>query len=94
MEILPTEKCREILKKEILDISASRFHPKPSFSQNDREDYLDSNDTDFEDLDNRIYELDKKINLIDKIVEYIKENRMAFYFQGQIEVDESTHHSI
>lgn len=74
--------------KEIIEESARRFGNKPSFDRTERENLLDSIDEDFEDLDTRFYDLDNKVNLTERIADYIEENKTAFYFEGEIEVEE------
>src|SRR5690606_8240137 len=57
--------------KEIIEESARRFGNKPSFDRTERENLLDSIDEDFEDLDTRFYDLDNKVNLTERIADYI-----------------------
>lgn len=73
--------------KEIIEESARRFGNKPSFDRTERENLLDSIDEDFADLDTRFYELDNKVNLTERIADYIEKNKIAFYFDGEIEVE-------
>lgn len=74
--------------KEIIQESARRFGQKPSFDRTKRENLLDSIDEDFSDLDSRFYDLDNKVNLTERIADYILKNKMAFYFDGEIEIEE------
>jgi len=74
--------------KEIIEESARRFGQKPSFDRAERENLLDSIDEDFSDLDDRFYDLDNKLNLTERIADYIEENKIAFYFEGEIEIEE------
>lgn len=74
--------------KAITEESIQRFGMKPSYDRTERERLLDSLDEDFEDLDKRFYELDRKINITDKIAAYILLNPRHFYFEGEIEVPE------
>jgi hypothetical protein len=72
--------------KRIIEESAKRFGSKPSFDRTERENFLDSIDEDFEDLDSRFYKLDSELNLTDKIAQYISANPIPFYFEGEIEI--------
>lgn len=72
--------------KKIIEESAKRFGGKPSFDRTERENLLDSIDEDFDDLDTRFYKLDSELNITDKIAEYILDNPIPFYFEGEIEV--------
>lgn len=74
--------------KEIIEESARRFGQKPSFDRTERENLLDSIDEDFADLDSRLYDLDNKVNLTERIADYIEKNKIAFYFDGEIEIVE------
>jgi hypothetical protein len=71
---------------KIIEESANRFGSKPSFDREERENVLDSLDIDFDDLDARFYKLDSTVNITDRIADYIQENKVAFYFEGEIEV--------
>jgi hypothetical protein len=79
-ELIGISEAQKIIKE-----SSERFNPKPSFDREKRENYLDITDIEFEDLDDRIYSLDEKINLIEKIADYINTDRMPFYFEGEVE---------
>lgn len=71
---------------QVIKESSIRFSPVPSFNQEEREDYLDSTDIDFEDLDDKLYALDNEINLTATVANYIAKNRSEFYFEGEVEI--------
>lgn len=79
-ELIGIPEAQKIIKE-----SSERFNPQPSFDRIKREDYLVATDIEFEDLDNRIYSLDEQINLTEKIADYIYNDRMPFYFEGEVE---------
>ena len=71
--------------RSIIQESCNRFEPRPSFDREEREGFLDVVDVEFEDLDERIYLLDEKNNLTEKIAHYICNHRESFYFKGEVE---------
>ena len=47
---------------------------------------MDKMKLNFDDLDDRFYEIDKKVDVTKVMAEFIKKNRKDFYFNGTIEV--------
>lgn len=74
--------------KEIIEESAKRFETRPSFDREELENALDKLDEDFDDLDTRFYKLDSTVNITERIADYILKNKIAFYFEGDIEIPE------
>jgi hypothetical protein len=74
--------------KEIIEESAKRFGTGPSFDREERENALYKLDEDFDDLDTRFYKLDSTVNITERIADYILKNKIAFYFEGDIEIPE------
>jgi hypothetical protein len=74
--------------KEIVEESAKQFGTMPSFDREERENALDKLDEDFDDLDSRFYKLDSIVNITERIADYILKNKIAFYFEGDIEIPE------
>lgn len=74
--------------KEIIGESARRFGTRPSFDREEREEALDLMDEDFDDLDSRFYSLDESVNITERIADYIQDNKIAFYFDGEVAVPE------
>ena len=72
--------------KEIIEESAKRFGTRPSFDREERENVLDVLDEDFDDLDSRFYKLDSAVNITERIADYIQANKIAFYFEGDVEI--------
>lgn len=79
-ELLGISRAHEIVKE-----STQRFETNPSFTQSEREDFLDLHEEiEFDDLDTLFYQLDEEINLAHTIAEYIDQNRVHFYFEGEV----------
>lgn len=74
--------------KEIIEESVKLFGKPPSFDRSEREGALDLLDEDFNDLDSRFYTLDGELDLTKRVADYIEANKMAFYFEGEIEAPE------
>jgi hypothetical protein len=72
--------------KAIIEESAKRFGTRPSFDREERQNSLDKLAEDFDDLDSRFFKLDSTVNITDKIADHILANRIAFYFDGDIEM--------
>lgn len=69
---------------DILQRSANLMGGNPSLDRATRETQLEQKTPDFEKLDNRFYEL-KEADIEKAIMTYIKANRQAFYFEGEVE---------
>jgi hypothetical protein len=72
---------------EVVDIiteSVSRMGGNPSLDRATRQGQLDDYEPDFNDLDSRLYAIDTEI--YDGIYQYIRKNRIAFYFEGDLQV--------
>jgi hypothetical protein len=73
--------------KEFADLvaeSARRLGGAPSFDRQERGTQLEKSKAEFGDLDDRLYELEDKIDEEKKFMEYIRANRTKFYFSGKI----------
>ena len=68
---------------EIIAESAKRMGGQPSSVREERIRALEKDGLDFDDLDNRFYELSKSIDA--KLREYILENSADFLFDGEVE---------
>lgn len=71
---------------DILDESVSRMGGSPSLDRDERQQQLELNQPDFNDLDDRFYKLQDTINLYQIMHQYIEEHREAFYFEGEVEM--------
>lgn len=77
---------------KIIEESAKKFGAKPSFDREEREKVLDLLDIDFNDLDTRFYKLDSTEDITERMSDYIKKNKKAFYFEGEIEVPNNNYY--
>ncbi len=71
---------------DILTEAVNRMGGSPSLDREERWEEMDSNEPDFEDLDSRFYEFTDEA-VYAAILEYVRNNRESFYFDGDIEVD-------
>jgi hypothetical protein len=72
---------------EVVDIiteSAKRLGGEPSMDRETRQKDLARIKPNFDDLDDQFYELEKKIDINEKIMEYIENHRTYFYFEGKV----------
>jgi Domain of unknown function (DUF4375) len=69
----------------IVAISADRLGGSPSSDREERNEQLDSVDPDFDDLDEAFAELQKRVNLDQQIMTFIRARPADFYFSGTIE---------
>lgn len=72
---------------DIIEESISRIGVNPSFVRQERIDQLDD-DADFDDIDDKFYQLQDKIDSHSAMLDYIKAHREKFYFEGDIEDEE------
>ncbi|MHC1782266.1 MAG: DMP19 family protein [Anaerolineaceae bacterium] len=69
---------------KILEESARHMGGEPSLDRKTRWKQLDKYRTDFDDLDQRFYAMDDEVGVEKILYEYIRNNRGAFYFDGQV----------
>lgn len=69
----------------IIDQSAQRLEGNPSLIREERQEQMDRTEPRFDDLDDMLFELEKKINLDEKLIAYIRANRTQFLFSGLVE---------
>jgi len=67
---------------EIIAESARRMGGSPSFDRDERNAVLDKKRPPFDDLDNRLYEAEKKVNIEEAMNSYVRKNHQAFRFSG------------
>lgn len=70
---------------EIIQESAARMGGNPSLDRATRQDQLDAQQANFDDLDNRFYELEETIDMDEIMHQYILKHRSAFYFEGEVQ---------
>jgi hypothetical protein len=68
----------------IIDESSRRLGGTPSLDRGERQGQLERFNPQFDDLDNKFFRLDKKLNYERKLMEYIRANRKKFYFSGKV----------
>lgn len=71
---------------EILSQAVARFSQPPSRERTARQEQLDRDRPDFEDLDTRFYDLEISIDMDAAMMAFIKAQREAFYFDGTVKV--------
>jgi hypothetical protein len=68
----------------IIDESSRRLGGAPSLDRGERQGQLERFNPQFDDLDNKFFRLDKKLNYERKLMEYIRANRKKFFFSGKV----------
>ena len=69
---------------KIIEESASRIGGDPSLDRAKRQSQLDKIKPNFDDLDTRLYTLEKSMDIDQAMREYILKHRTAFYFEGEV----------
>jgi hypothetical protein len=69
----------------ILRLSADRMGGSPSLDRAERHDQLKERQTSFEDCDEALYGLKKRIDFGQKMIDFIRQHPSDFYFSGTIE---------
>jgi hypothetical protein len=69
---------------EVLKSATRKLGGSPSLDRTLRNEQLNNGSVDFDREDNEFYEIDKTVNLEDRLIEYIQKNRKDFYFSGNI----------
>jgi hypothetical protein len=70
---------------QILTIAAERLGGSPSLDRGERQEQLERYRPEFDDLDEAFAELQRKTDLNEKIMEYIRSRPSDFYFSGTVE---------
>ncbi|MCL4301353.1 MAG: DUF4375 domain-containing protein [Anaerolineae bacterium] len=73
---------------EILEESAKRLGGKPNLDRETRWAQMDTYHPAFDDLDDRFYDLENRVDLDTIMRDYIIKNREAFYYEGDIQKPE------
>ncbi len=71
--------------RAVFDESVERMGGRPSKNRERRFEQLDSARADFDDLDERFYELEGSSDFDSLLLDYIKRHRDSFYFDGMVE---------
>jgi hypothetical protein len=69
---------------EIIKESANRLGGYPSKDREERWEQMDVCNANFDDLDDRFYKIEKKIDIDEELLKYIRQNREYFYFDGNV----------
>ncbi len=69
----------------ILRISAERMGGSPSLDRQERQEKMESQEPEFQDLDEAFWDLQKTVNLDEVVIKYIRTRPADFYFSGTIE---------
>jgi hypothetical protein len=70
---------------KILRISAERLGGSPALDREERNEQLISQDPDFHDLDEAFGDLQKRVDINESIMKFIRDRSSDFYFSGTIE---------
>lgn len=74
---------------EVVDViaeSARRFPTMPSLVRTERQEALLSAEPVFDDLDDRLYDLQEQHDVDGLMMKFVQENREAFYFDGTLSI--------
>jgi hypothetical protein len=69
----------------LIEQAASRLGGNPSLVREERQQQLEAHDCQFDDLDQQLFALEKKIDLNEKLLNYIRKHRTKVYFSGQVD---------
>lgn len=75
---------------DILNEAGRRLGGVPARDRTERGQQLDQSHSEFDDLDTRFYELDKKMNLDAVMTTYVRSHAAAFTFHGFVHIPRST----
>jgi hypothetical protein len=68
---------------EIITESAQRLRGRPSFDREERQHQLELSKP-LDDLDDKLFDFEKQVDLDAKLSDYIRKNRSKFYFCGLV----------
>jgi len=71
---------------DLIKESTKRLGGDPSKDRDERQEQLEEYESDFEDLDTKLYDLEDNLERL--LMEYIRNNRRDFYFSGKVAVPE------
>ena len=71
---------------EIIEESTRRFPSPPSLVREERQAALASSEPDFDDLDSQLYELQEHRDFDALMMDFVRKNRDAFYFDGTVSI--------
>ena len=68
----------------IVEESARRLGGEPSLDTEERQEQMDSTNAEFDDLDDKLFQLQEKVDFDKKVLEFIRANRQHFFFSGVV----------
>lgn len=71
---------------EVLSASADRFSRPPSLDREERNEQMEADEPEFDDLDSQFYALEESVNMDAKLMKFIKKHRSEFYFDGSVNI--------
>jgi hypothetical protein len=69
----------------ILEESLRRLGGQPSLEREERQEQVDSTNAQFDDLDDKLFKLEEKVDFDKKVLEFIRTHRQNFFFSGVVE---------
>lgn len=70
----------------VLSASADRFSRPPSLDREERNEQMEADEPEFDDLDSRFYALEESVNMDAKLMKFINKHRSEFYFDGSVSI--------
>lgn len=70
----------------VLSASADRFSRPPSLDREERNEQMEADAPEFDDLDSGFYTLEESVNMDAKLMKFIKKHRSEFYFDGTVSI--------
>jgi hypothetical protein len=58
---------------------------QPSLEREERQEQMDSTNAQFDDLDDKLFKLEEKVDFDKKVLEFIRAHRQNFFFSGVVE---------
>ena len=69
----------------ILEESSRRLGGQPSLDREERQEQMDSANVPFDDLDDKLFQLEERADFDKKVLEFIRAHRRHFFFSGVVE---------
>jgi hypothetical protein len=80
LEVMGLAKAAQILR-----VTADRMGGSPSLYRLERENQIGEHQPDFDDCDQAFYDFQQRVNIEEKLMDYIRANAADFHFAGTIE---------
>ena len=69
----------------ILEESARRLGGEPSLDREERLEQMDATNAQFDDLDDKLFQLEEKVDFDKNVLEFMRAHRQHFFFSGVVE---------